>query len=79
MISKNTSSSFYKIRTRNTFNKHQQTFDCLCEMKSIIGNKLASLYYLTNQNNMLASLPQLTKQNTTQAGRSFWEMAEKLA
>ena len=27
--------------------KHQQTFDTLCEMWSIIGNKLASLYQLT--------------------------------
>ena len=38
----NTSSSSYKIRSRNTFNKITTYY--LCEMRSIIDNKLASLY-----------------------------------
>ena len=53
----NISSSSYKIRSRNTFNKiHQQTCNCLSEMRLVIGIKLASLYELTKQNTMCRPL-----------------------
>ena len=43
ITTKNTLSSLYKIRSMNKFNKlDQQTFDYLWEMRSVIGNKLAS-------------------------------------
>ena len=48
-------------------------------MRSIIGNKLASLYQLTKQNTVFASLHEPEKQNTQEAGQSLCEIAKTLA
>ena len=48
-------------------------------MRSVIGNKLASWYYLTKQNNVLGFLNELAKQNTLQTCRSFNEIGKKSA
>ena len=47
----NTSGSSYE-RDQEATTLHQQTFNYLCEMRLIIGNKLASLYYFLKQNLM---------------------------
>ena len=53
--------SFYKIKSRNTYNKITSTFDKLCEMKAIIGKKLASLTILQNKTQCVGFFTQTCK------------------